>query len=329
MKPKSCAVNGPEKAVRTKGLRKIRAAALAAACGLSLMGSVPAMASTSGAVLPAGGLTAGAASSETLTAGAASAAGTSEALPSETLPAASVTTEAVVRTKEAAESAGTLNLTVFAKDSYTEKETPEPGAEIMVTQIASLDRETQTYTMLDEYAAIEDQYRQSQEVDETANIFDGMTTEQSNALALLFTDVTDGETGITDAEGRVSFSLSEEGMYLVRQTGQVKGFTPLVPFMVCVPKGESDGSWTSVVDAYPKTVPETETETQTETTPPPTETTPQTTPPTNPSTTPGTQLSTNPAKTGDENPIGNYVGLALISGIMIIGIVSSRRKEKD
>lgn len=286
---------------RSLKLKRIRAAALGIAVSYSLLSGMPVLA----------------------------------AVPNETLPPDlefSVKTMSVdvTTSADASSGEGTLTVQVAINDSYEVSSTAVEGCQITVTRVASLDKDTNTFTLDPRYSAQEEAYR-AQETDAKASIFDGMNVSQSNELAALLedADLEGSLTAVTGADGSCQFENLSDGMYLICETGKTGAAartSTFAPFLWMVPEYESDSaSWNYAVTAHPKTT-ITESETETETNPPkPTETTP----PTNPSTTPGTQLSTNPAKTGDENPIGNYVGLALISGIMIIGIVSSRRKEKD
>lgn len=85
-----------------------------------------------------------------------------------------------------------------------------------------------------------------------------------------------GTMGTIDANGKITFSTLETGLYLVVQTKPADDFYPVNPFLVTLP-GTKDGRYIYDVDASPKVElkPE-ETTKPTETTAPPTTTAPGT-----------------------------------------------------
>lgn len=57
---------------------------------------------------------------------------------------------------------------------------------------------------------------------------------------------------LTNNEGRIDFKNLELGLYLVRQTNNVEGYSNIEPFLVNIPK-EIDNKWVYDIKAEPKT----------------------------------------------------------------------------
>ena len=309
---------------------RIKAAAAAAVLGLSLLGALPAAASTKVAAEPETVVPGQADDvSGTLTfAQAGAASGTQTAT-------ATVAAEPRVLTQATATQKGSLTIEVAANDSYTHTTTPLISAGVTVSKIATLDdKATNKYSLLPAYADLEKTYRTEAKVAKT-NIFDQMTASQSNTLASLLAKraASAGSTRTTDKNGRTEFSPLDEGIFLVQQTQAVKGYKSFEPFLVCVPMKE-DGAWNYTVTADPKTAPEKESETTTETqSETQTETQPETKPskpskPSSPSNPPAPGTPSN-VKTGDTSPLTTYAGMLIIAGIAIVGIVMERRRKRS
>ena len=64
-----------------------------------------------------------------------------------------------------------------------------------------------------------------------------------------------GQKKSTDNLGRAVFSNLTPGLYLVVQTGKVKGYQPVAPFLAAMPLSEGNG-WTYDIEARPKVAPE-------------------------------------------------------------------------
>lgn len=60
------------------------------------------------------------------------------------------------------------------------------------------------------------------------------------------------QTKLTNEEGLVKFDNLELGLYLVKQTNKVEGYSNIDPFLVTIPK-EMDNKWTYEIVASPKT----------------------------------------------------------------------------
>ena len=60
------------------------------------------------------------------------------------------------------------------------------------------------------------------------------------------------QTKLTNEEGNVKFDNLELGLYLVKQTNQVEGYSKIDSFLVAIPK-EIDNKWTYDIVASPKT----------------------------------------------------------------------------
>ncbi len=60
------------------------------------------------------------------------------------------------------------------------------------------------------------------------------------------------QTAVTDERGNASFQTLPQGLYLVRQTGQVAGYAPCTPFLVTIPL-EGENGYRYDVNATPKT----------------------------------------------------------------------------
>ena len=74
--------------------------------------------------------------------------------------------------------------------------------------------------------------------------------EQANSLT--------GTRKTTDSLGRAVFSELTPGLYLVVQTGKVKGYQPIGPFLAAMPLSEGNG-WNYDIEARPKVAPESDT----------------------------------------------------------------------
>ena len=61
-----------------------------------------------------------------------------------------------------------------------------------------------------------------------------------------------GQTSITDSNGTVKFDNLKLGLYLVKQTSSVDGYSNIEPFLVTIPK-EEENKWIYNIEAIPKT----------------------------------------------------------------------------
>lgn len=95
--------------------------------------------------------------------------------------------------------------------------------------------------------------------DRTEHTFDGMTAEESNALAKKIAAKAENpaESAVTDANGNASFTVSDNGMYLAVETDKkdkAAGYETADPFFVSVPEADPEtGKWIYQAEAKPKT----------------------------------------------------------------------------
>ncbi len=205
----------------------------------------------------------------------------------------------------------TDSLTVKCSTSDGEEETLLSGIGLSVAKVADVTCEygNVTYTLTEDYAE--------------ANVsFEGISASESNAIAKKLAQIQDnkgysGEKKVTGADGVVSFSGLEHGMYLVRQvssTGMAKDYTTYEPFLVMVPE-VGENSWVYEVNVYPKTtVKKVE-----KPTPPPEK-------PKNPKT------PKNPpkkVKTGDGTEVMQWAMPLIGASIMIVAVMAMRRRGKE
>lgn len=128
------------------------------------------------------------------------------------------------------------------------------------------------------------------------------------------------EKGYTDANGTVTFSQMEQGVYLVCQTENAYGSSE--PSLVSVPgqKLDEDGTmvgWDYDVEITPKSEP-----------PKPSVTpSPETTPGPTVTPSPQDQRESSPVKTGDSSAVWTWGGILLLAGELILLSVTIVRKR--
>lgn len=130
------------------------------------------------------------------------------------------------------------------------------GASISVYKVADLDfvQNQAQYTLVPEYESF-------REIDDKWNdvTFDGMTAEESNALAkeMAKTATKAVSSGVTDENGLFNVGNLPAGMYLVGQTGKsgtAEEYKAFDPFLVSVPLYDKESQmWVRDVTAQPKT----------------------------------------------------------------------------
>lgn len=154
------------------------------------------------------------------------------------------------------------SLTLSLKEKSTgpngTKEVPISGAELTAIKAADLDVSggSAVYTSIPAFAGLSVNY-------------DGMTTDQSNEVAAVMSDMVTAAPGrftpangittmkaVTDESGKVVFSGDSltPGMYLILETnrsGAAKNFETIKPYLVSVPEFIA-GEWIVQVEAEPK-----------------------------------------------------------------------------
>ena len=123
----------------------------------------------------------------------------------------------------------------------------------------------------------------------------------------------EGTAGKTDANGKVTFSNLEQGVYLIVQT-DVASYGVISPFLVAVPYMEDGEHW-----IYDVT---TQTKGEKVITPSPTSTPTVTKKPTPPSTSTRGSSVKSSVKTGDDTPVGGLLATAVVSVAVLAGVAS-------
>ena len=145
-------------------------------------------------------------------------------------------------------------MTVFAEEfdlqktgsicvTLTEQDTKEPivGAELRVYYVANVRLEPDgkiRYVYTEEFEDFHGDLKDPA----LPGLLDSFVSENTISFRKL----------TTDAKGKAACGTLPLGLYFVRQTGTVPGFSPCSPFLVTVP-GEADGRFCYDVDASPKT----------------------------------------------------------------------------
>lgn len=139
------------------------------------------------------------------------------------------------------------SLTVSCRVQNKDKtERPITGITISIYQVAALNVEkgVAIYKMFDDYAS--------------ANIiFDNMAASESKRAAVIFSKMQEekkiyGQNVTTNAQGEGKYFDLEPGMYLVKQTGIIKQYKEMSPFLISVPILDYDGTWRYDIVAQPK-----------------------------------------------------------------------------
>ena len=177
------------------------------------------------------------------------------------------------------------------------------GLEITMYRVAEYDLETFTYT--DEFRGNPEKLLKWDNAEEMQTAAD--TLEKFVTDAKL-----NGTLASVSADGKISFSGMADGLYLIRQSGSHSGYV-MQPALIAVPCCIDTGESTRNVEIYPKVEEKT--------------TEPTDTPTSEVSEIPGASETPESAvdhsdgikktgryvKTGDETPIGFYVGLGLVA----------------
>lgn len=162
---------------------------------------------------------------------------------------------------------------------------------------------------------------ESTEVDLNGLVTGGQIREAAEVLEAAVTGAEIvPEKGYTDANGTVTFSQMEQGVYLVCQTENAYGSSE--PSLVSVPgqKLDEDGTmvgWDYDVEITPKSEP-----------PKPSVTpSPETTPGPTVTPSPQDQRESSPVKTGDSSAVWTWGGILLLAGELILLSVTVVRKR--
>ena len=134
---------------------------------------------------------------------------------------------------------------------YTQKvgvDTPIEGAEIGVSKIADITVKNGNieYNVLSDYAELRD------------TKFEGITVDESKEIAKRFDEIVEtNNTKVTDKDGLCKFTISENGVYLVKHissTGDAERYTMFEPYIILVPYvSEVNTDWKYEVLSEPKT----------------------------------------------------------------------------
>ena len=121
-------------------------------------------------------------------------------------------------------------------------DTPVEGAEITAYKIA--DAYSKDYNLALKY---------TEEFNHCEVSLDDLAEENLSKDILKCVDAdSDGESKLTNDEGNVLFDKLDLGLYLVKQTNKVEGYSNFDAFLVLVPK-VIDNSWSYDIKANPKT----------------------------------------------------------------------------
>lgn len=133
---------------------------------------------------------------------------------------------------------GNIKITLVEKTS----ETAISGAEISLFHIASVEDKDHNigFIYTDELKECEVNLKNLEEENLTENISNCIKSNTSSLKKK------------TNEQGEVSYSNLTLGLYLVRQTNKVEGYSVIDEFLVMVPKVE-DNKWTYSIKAEPKT----------------------------------------------------------------------------
>lgn len=133
---------------------------------------------------------------------------------------------------------GSINVTLEEKESQTKIE----GAEITIYQIANATEKNNNlaFEYTDELKNCQVDLENLQVDDLTSKISQCLTSETANIKKT------------TNKNGLASFKDLTLGLYLVRQTNQVEGYSQIDDFLVMLPKVENN-KWIYSINAQPKT----------------------------------------------------------------------------
>lgn len=129
---------------------------------------------------------------------------------------------------------GSINITLLEKEDNIKIE----GAEITLYKIANAKEEA--HNLIFEY------------VDELSNCNLSIESLKAEDVSKCITKDITGIKKITSAEGVVYFDELDLGLYLVKQTNRVSGFSKIDPFLVIIPS-EIDNKWIYDIESEPKT----------------------------------------------------------------------------
>ncbi len=86
----------------------------------------------------------------------------------------------------------------------------------------------------------------------TASLDDLTNPELANKINVCVTDEMSGLVQTTDVNGKITLSNLDLGLYLVKQTNKVKGYSQFEPYLIMIPS-VIDNSWEYNLESYPKT----------------------------------------------------------------------------
>lgn len=129
---------------------------------------------------------------------------------------------------------GSINITLLEKEDNIKIE----GAEITLYKIANVKEDN--HNLVFEY------------VDELSNCNLSIASLKAEDVGKCINKDITGIKKFTSAEGVVYFDELDLGLYLVKQTNRVSGFSKIDPFLVMIPS-EIDNKWIYDIESEPKT----------------------------------------------------------------------------
>ncbi len=132
---------------------------------------------------------------------------------------------------------GKLDITFTLKDTNTNIE----GIEISLYKIATLSSTTYNY-----------EYIYDTNITCEASLDDLTQSNLTNDINNCITPTTTKETKTSNKDGKVTFDNLPLGLYLVKQTNKVDGYSNITPYLVVIPK-EQDNKFIYEITSKPKT----------------------------------------------------------------------------